>query len=408
MTRVLVVEDGALKLPKLFAAIDEVGLSRDLIDVVQSSQDARQKLRAQKYDILILDIAIPMRLGDEPKEKNATELLTEIVERSTLKRPDKIIGITAYSDIAERVSPIFADYAWTVLHVEESSDEWTDTLKHCFRYALEGEGRVSARASQTDICIVSALADPEQRAVLKLPWSWSAARPLDDCTFVSRGSFSSGSESYSVLSTSAPRMGSVATAVVAAKLIELCRPKFLVMSGICAGYRSETSLGDPIFADVGWDYQSGKHFVENGEVKFAAAPHHLNVPEAVRTRMDLLRRDTQLWERIRSEWPTPPDTVLKLIIAPLASGSAVRADGTTFEALRAQQHRKLAGLDMEVYGLYAAAANSGTPRPTAIAVKSVSDFADEQKGGSHRAYAAYTSAQTIRFFFERFMSQMME
>jgi len=57
---------------------------------------------------------------------------------------------------------------------------------------------------------------------------------------------------------------------------------------------------------------------------------------------------------------------------------------------------------MEVYGLYAAAAMTGTPRCTPIAIKSVCDFANSEKNDSFQAYAAYTSANTVKELLERF------
>jgi len=51
---------------------------------------------------------------------------------------------------------------------------------------------------------------------------------------------------------------------------------------------------------------------------------------------------------------------------------------------------------MEIYGVYYAARFSTEPRPKAIAIKSVCDFADEEKNDVYQAYAAYTS---VRYFY---------
>jgi nucleoside phosphorylase len=66
------------------------------------------------------------------------------------------------------------------------------------------------------------------------------------------------------------------------------------------------------------------------------------------------------------------------------------------------------GIEMEAYGLYAAAAQSGSPRPTAFALKSVCDFADEQKDDKWQAYAAYTSAEIFRTFAERYFTEIRQ
>jgi nucleoside phosphorylase len=81
----------------------------------------------------------------------------------------------------------------------------------------------------------------------------------------------------------------------------------------------------------------------------------------------------------------------------------VLADGETVAEIKLQQ-RNLIVVEMEAYGLYAAASLAGNPKPIAFALKSVCDFADPDKKNAHQAYAAYTSATALKEFFERFMA----
>lgn len=406
MVRVLIVDDGALKLSRLFAMLDGCGIPRRDVQVAQCAQEARQKLKAELYDVVLLDILLPLRHGDVPAEQHSLELLMDMVERATFKRPKQVIGLTAYQEAAERAAPAFADMLWTVIVVSESDDEWLRKLENCFDYLINANSQLPAPSYDVDICIVSALADPEHRAILAIPWQWKAERPIDDATFVSEGKFRSGDQEFRAVAAAAPRMGSVASAVLACKLIQAFRPRFLVMSGICAGYKSECVIGDVILADASWDYQSGKHWLKQGEKQFSIAPHHITVPEFIRARAEQLRRDEAVWNAIRTGFSDPPREVPKLLIGPLASGSAVRADEEDVGNIKEHQHRKLAGIDMEVYGVYAAALSAGEPKPTAIAFKAVQDYADDAKGDAFRKYAAHVSAKTLQVFFERFLHEI--
>jgi nucleoside phosphorylase len=115
-----------------------------------------------------------------------------------------------------------------------------------------------------------------------------------------------------------------------------------------------------------------------------------------------------LWANIRSEWPgEKPSTALRFHIGPGASGSAVVADNSTVEAIQ-QQHRKLTGLDMEAYGVAAAARSSCIPKPTALVIKSVVDFANSKKSDKWHGYACHVSARTVAEFFERFIPEMLD
>src|SRR5262249_1337017 len=153
-------------------------------------------------------------------------------------------------------------------------------------------------------------------------------------------------------------------------------------------------------ADPSWDYQSGKRVKDNENSQFAMSPHQLPIPEFVRARGAELQGDTGFWAKLRLGWPNPPDTIVKLLIGPLASGSAVLADGDVVAEIK-NQHRNLLAVEMEAYGLYAAANLSASSRPTAFALKAVCDFADPDKRDEFQSFAAYTSAETVREFFER-------
>ena len=49
----------------------------------------------------------------------------------------------------------------------------------------------------------------------------------------------------------------------------------------------------------------------------------------------------------------------------------------------------LIGIEMEAYGVFYSAANSMSPKPIAISIKSVCDFADEHKSDNYQEYSAY-------------------
>jgi nucleoside phosphorylase len=93
-------------------------------------------------------------------------------------------------------------------------------------------------------------------------------------------------------------------------------------------------------------------------------------------------------------------------IGPIASGSAVVADESVLPAILEQQ-RQLIGLEMEAYGLMAAA-HAASPKPIAFVLKSVCDFASAKKDDRFQAYAAYTSANALRVFLEKYIDEIID
>lgn len=95
------------------------------------------------------------------------------------------------------------------------------------------------------------------------------------------------------------------------------------------------------------------------------------------------------------------------MLGPVASGSAVLADGEVVKEVRAQQ-QDLIGIEMEIYGLYAAAHVLSSPQPKFFAAKGVCDFAEPDKDDSHQRYAAYASANVVRLLIERYGDRILE
>jgi nucleoside phosphorylase len=405
--KILLVDDLQPKISKVVSFLmDTCSLVRSEILVAQTATEARRILADVQVDLLVLDVVLPLRPEDAPSTEVSVELLQDVIEGDIYKKPDFILGLTAYEDAAEAVAPRFSEHLWTVIQFDESSNGWTQPVWNCVDYIRRRRQQPNNRDYLVDLCVVAALDDPEMRAVLRLPWEWGSPTPLDDTAFVRYGRLTSNGTVYSVVASVSSRMGMIATALLASKLIENVRPRFIAMTGVCAGVKEKTLLGDIVFCDPTWDWQSGKRVRDKENTQFSIAPHQLPAKEFLRVRAQQLAADSALWNRVRNEWPSPPAGALRLLLGPIASGSAVLADGQVVNEIRAQE-RNLVGVEMECYGLFAAAASAAHPRPTPIAFKSVCDFADPDKKDEMQAYAAYTSANALRYFFERYLSEIV-
>lgn len=400
--RVLIVDDNHERVPKIVAAMLGARVARDQIVHFPALHDARMYLAEHRVDLLILDILIPNRVEDDPSPDNSARLLTELNEKSALKKPRRIVGLTAYKEEAASVSQAFSRFTWTVLDASDVSDDWLFTLKNCVSYLGAENATLEEDQYQTDLLIVAALNDPEMEAVRRYTWGWSPWEPLDDITFVSKAEVAIGDKTYSAIAAVSERMGMVSTAVLASKLLYHYRPRVCIMPGICAGVPGKTALGDVIFAELAWDYQSGKFRVDDESVSgFDIDPHHINVDVSVAPRIRTLASDSAFFARVLSEWGTRlPLPAPRLLSGPVGTGSAVLADAEVTRNVVKQQ-RKVRGIEMELYGLYAAATYGPKPRPIFFGLKAVCDFADESKNDSYQEYASYVSARVLRELVER-------
>lgn len=373
------------------------------IEVAVDGLSARDALMKDVYDLLILDVVLPFRSGEEPTEQTAVGLLTELTDTENLTRPRHIIGLTAYEAAEWAVASEFRSRAWVLVRENSLNDDWLQTIGSAVRYIMGQEQREDDRDHLIDVVIITAL-QVEMEAVRRLPWNWTPDIALDDSQFFSQGTFLSGGQERSVVAAVSGRMGMVSAAILASKLIKRFRPRLIAMPGICAGVRDKAKLGDVICADMSWDYQSGKHVsTQNALNGFLMDPHFIPADAFVSARVAQLSNDEAVSLSVWRGWHPKRDAPPKLLRGPVASGSAVLADRQFTESIRLQQ-RKLLAVEMELYGVFFAAEQAPRPKPVALGMKSVCDFADEEKSDELQSYAAYTSACYLQEFCERYVA----
>ncbi len=392
---------------RLFVALAQIGIGRESIDLVSCARDAKHKLDTVRYDLFILDIMIPEWPEGVEDHQNAVDLLFAVHEQQVAFKPGYVLGITADLAAAGDALRQFEDWTWTVLEYSDTADEWVSRATNCAKYVLERftEARQES-VVRVDLAIVCALAKPEQEEVLKLPWNWSEPRPIDDLTFVRDGWLTVEGQRFTVCLATAPRMGMVSAALLSSTMIERLRPKLLAMTGICAGVRGKVKLGDVLFADPSWDFQSGKRVRDKLNTQFSIRPHQLPAPAKIRRHIEQLAGDKAALAKISTDYPDEAPSITALRPGPVASGSAVLADGEVIEQIKLQ-HQELIGVEMEIYGVYAAGHAASGPQPLYFALKGVCDFADPDKEDGHQRYAAYASARVLQLLVERYGQRLV-
>jgi nucleoside phosphorylase/CheY-like chemotaxis protein len=403
---ILVVEDSREKLRDILQCLTSVHpiSSGDVIDC-RDLAEAKRNLKQRRFDLLVIDIAIPSRRDSDIDSQGGVRLLKEISQRKEKYFvPSHVIGLTAHEGLLAEAAEAFAAHNWLVLSYSQANDEWRsrlgEKLQHIVAAAQQQELELR---HQVDICIVCALETPELRSVLDLPWDWKSLTVPGDSTRYFRGRCPKPNGEASAIAAAAPRMGMAATAALCSKMIELFRPRYLAMTGIAAGVEGSVNLGDVIVAEPAWDYGSGKYGRDSNGSVFLPEPHQFHLAPRVRELFRSLANDTQLCAAIKQKWRGAcPSTELRLHVGPLASGSSVLADADRVTSIRSQ-NRKLRGIDMEACAVFAAADAARHPAPDSFCIKSVCDFADHMKNDQFQEYAAFTSAQVLQIFLQSYL-----
>lgn len=186
-------------------------------------------------------------------------------------------------------------------------------------------------------------------------------------------------------------MGMPAATALATKASMLFHPRYLIMCGIAAGLgaNSKQLYGDVLVPDVVWDYSTGKVVGPNeSEIRFGDIGF-LPRPQALALDSDLAALIGRLSK--------PGACEFEVQIGPLACGTSVMANQRAVDMRVRSLYPDTVGLDMESYGVFLAASTVPDPKPRALVVKSVCDYANEEKSDQYQTFAAFTSSRFVEY-----------
>lgn len=393
---VLLLEDDDRRAERIAELVHDAAGTEELsFTRARHVAEAGRTLQGRPIDLLILDVCVPMREGEDPAVDGGVRLLRELKSNRILKVPGAIVGITGYGELEARYSAEFGESLWTLLRFEASSDAWAARLRAHVEHLVQAR-RGSGTRYATDLCILTALYPIELEAVLALDAGWVQFRRPGDDAIYHRGVFRGATGTLDVVAAAALEMGMPASAAVAVKMIEAFRPRYIAMAGIAAGVKGD--FGDILVASQSWDYGSGK--ISGGRRRptvFSPAPSAIQLDQGLLYQLNWFSVRRGILDQIRLGWKgSAPRTKPAVHIGPVASGASVVAARRVISALQ-RHNRKLVGVEMETYAVFVAARICSEPRPLAMSVKSVCDFGSAKKDDRYQQYAAYTSA---RFLFD--------
>ncbi len=351
----------------------------------------------EQFSLLVLDIQVPMRDGEDEDNEGGIYLLKEILFDDVCKRPSYVVGLTGVSEVYGSQSTLFQRQGWALLEYSASSTGWSQSLRDFLRH-IRRATPTSTSVEEADVVILTALADPEFSALHRVFPELGGPKPIDERTLSWRGEVKIKDKKLKVVAGYSWQMGLTAAAILAERFIARFRPKIIAMSGICAGRRDKVGLGDVIVATQSWEWQGGKIAEANGAAELLAAP------EPCRGATDLLMSARNLitkpaWRTYLDEkYMQTPQAIWNVHLGPMLSGLSVVANGDVMSSI-ARQHRNVLGLEMEAYAVYAAATFASSDCK-ALVVKGVCDFGDAAKEDSVQQIAALRSAMVLRAILE--------
>lgn len=403
--KILIADDASQKIGVIRNTLKELPEFNSLtIDHVLDLNEARKRLASEYYDLLILDLNMPMDIGEPPNMKAGAEFVDEIMDTDRIKKPIDIIILSAFDESVQEFKQQVERTGFVIVQYDESTLEWREVLKSRVSYLclLREQREYIPKPPLCDVLIITAV-PIETAAVLNVDCKWSVFTLQGDSTIYRHAIIQANNGACNIVHTQLPEMGMTASAAHTTKAVLRLNPKLVIMTGIAAGLEKDANIGDIIVATDVWNYNSGKYIEKSNGDSVAAEllpdSKHINMDRATMEKILATDFKNQLIRIKNSFQGDAPNTALNVFLGPMACGSAVVASKDVIDLVKSQA-RKVAGLDMESYGVYLACRDVCYPSVNTIVIKSISDFADRKKDDSRQDYAAYTSTSLAMYLIQ--------
>lgn len=388
-------------------------LNEEEIDWAGSINSGRRKLAANVYDLLILDLVMPVNDGEEVEaEGNSENFIDELKRVGRLLKPVYIIALTQYKDRIEKHRQEYEKKLWKLIHYDLKQTDWEDVLQEAVDTIVATKEQLAkslADEYRYDVGVLCALPEEFEQMKLAFGTDWHAVavegQPYTLYATQLRTEFG---HTVKVIACCGQTSGMQTASITASFLLSRFELKQLFMTGFCAGFKKKDVNYDDLFvADSEYDYGSGK-LVKGGENdQQEVLPEPRQMPcsyELIGKFNDFISEDvvaSKVYAELkRVGLQEDGMAVPKVHVGLGACGSYVVCDEAFMERLVKDDNRNLKGLDMEGYGMYLA---GHMLRRNCVLVKGIADFGNPEKDDKYHKVCSYASA----WFVMRYIKKMM-
>lgn len=410
MIKVLVMDDTPEKLEKIKSVLKErCLLKEDDITTAVSINGGRRLLSENIYDLLILDLVMPVADGEEVCEEGQSEtFINEMSRIGRLNKPIYIIALTQYEQKIEELRETYAKKLWKLIHYDLKETDWEDILQEAVDSIIVAKNQlVEAIKKDTtyDVGILCALGEEFEQMKIAVSSNWihltEANAPFELYSTQVRTEYG---HTIRIVGCCCNAAGMQSTSVAASYLYSRFSVPLVIMTGFCAGFKvNGVNYGDLFIAESEYDYGSGKLVKKEDEQKLKPEPKQIPCPYSLIGKIRAFISEEDMESKLYNELKRvnlllEEMSVPKIHVQPGACGSYVVGDEAFMNRLLEESNRKLRGLDMEGYGLYMA---GHMLNREFVLIKGIADYADSSKGDKFHKTCSYDSAWFVAQYIKK-------
>ena len=206
------------------------------------------------YDLVILDLFLPLQKGDPPSAEHGMSLFKCLRSDEDIWRPLYIVGFTKEIP-TEAQRDEFKKNMWFLIESKENSNQWQEALGNLLEHMRRAKlGLQNTICYDYDVAIITALQVPENSILKQViadqdKWQLQTVKH-DRCTsYYSTTLQTNKHRNIKIVTCFSNQMGGEAMSSLTTKVIYHFRPKYVFMTGIMAATRhKDVNLGDSIIA----------------------------------------------------------------------------------------------------------------------------------------------------------------
>lgn len=199
---ILIIDDDQYKIEKIKSVLLDFSLIKITYQIAKTVSDGISLLFHHKYDMLILDLNLPIRLNELPQRNAGLIILKELKRNKKLICPTSITGLTQFSDLKKENQNFFEMEGWALIEIISENSDWEDALLNKLHYVYNL--KTQKINPMQKILFLSASPKNEDRLRVdeeckKIETGLLKSRDRDDFTFITKFAVDFEGASYFLL-----------------------------------------------------------------------------------------------------------------------------------------------------------------------------------------------------------------
>ena len=366
MIKILIMDDDMNKVIRIKSVLTGMCMvNADNIEVARSLNSGRQKLSKNFYDLLILDLVLPVDDDDPIEPGKSEDFINELYRIGRFKKPIYVIGLSQYEEKVVANTEKYENKLWKLIHYDLQKDDWEQILQNAVEAIVSTKEQLLTsiqNKNQYDVGVICALSEEfeQMKNASGLEWRKVTVEGISNDFFAADLRTELG-HTLKIIAGRNNMPGMQAASVMASCMFSLFNIESLFMTGICAGFKKgendPVDFGDIFIAESEYDYGSGKLCESKDGIFFKKNPKMLecdfDLKGKINTFMEEKHPENLILRALDAKNLNLMNKIPSIHFKTGACGSYVVADKGFMNNLLAE-NQKLRGLDMEGYGLYLA------------------------------------------------------